>query len=124
MEENVERKFLYRYEEAVTAECLDEYENPIMGTSTMKLYVYRYEIIRHTPKGVWINQGWGYETFVNLTARNRYACPTKEEAWESFRERKRRQRDIVAAQLARATGALKLDPMKAVDVERGCIAFS
>ena len=81
--------------------------------------LYRFEdrsgvvLLRHywvrktTPAGVWIDMGGGtwkdgkwkpHLKFVNLGSRKRFACPTEEEAKESFFARKDRQLGILRAQ--------------------------
>lgn len=72
-----------------------------------------YEILRTTPKGVWIRRGSSYglhgdERFVLLGARKRFACPTKEEALESFIARKKAQKRIYEARARHAERALKI----------------
>lgn len=75
--------------------------------TTNGIYVYRTEYIveKHTSKGVWIND-FGHRRFVLNSARKRFAHPTKEEALESFRARKKRQIKILTRQLERARAAL------------------
>lgn len=51
---------------------------------------FSFPVLKHTPKGVQLNV-WGKRRFVLRDARKRYACPTVEEAKESFMARKRRQ---------------------------------
>jgi len=75
---------------------------------------YRYILImcrsflvaKHTPKGVRLSGFHG--PWVSNTARKRLAYPTTEEAWESFRHRKRRQVKIYKARLTRSEEALEL----------------
>lgn len=50
-----------------------------------------YFVVRRTPKGVWISLGYENNKFVKDGARRRYAYPTKAEALESYRIRKRKQ---------------------------------
>lgn len=50
-----------------------------------------FDIIKHTPKGVWLQIGPAFfneKKFVLKDARKRYAYPTKELAWESFKLRR------------------------------------
>lgn len=112
----MEDEFLYRYEEQITAPLLDEYDEVIAGTRTMRLVCYEFKINKRTPKGVWIDT-YGFPKFVNMNARKRYAWPTREEAYTSFRARKERQIEIVSYQLRRARCALKVDPAKALQVK-------
>lgn len=90
----------YRVEDHRTAPSLDEWENPIPGSGRLHITIYPYRVLRHTPKGVWLEdhtQPGG--RFVLKDSRKRFACPTKEEAIESFIARKRRQCEILKAQL-------------------------
>lgn len=65
-----------------------------------------YEVIKPTPKGAWVRlvlgQFLGDKKFILRDARKRFACPTKEEALESFLKRKERQINILRAQLKEA----------------------
>lgn len=74
--------------------------------STLRLKIDRYHIKRKTPCGVWIDTGYSSEKFILTKARKKWACPTEEEAIESFKFRKRRQVKILKAQLERAQQAL------------------
>lgn len=69
-----------------------------------------FELIKETPKGYWINlfpdMGWNEKKWVSSNAKKRYAYPTKEEALSSFLARKRRQIEILEAQLSNARMAL------------------
>lgn len=70
-------------------------------------------VIRTTPKGVWLDV-WGMEKFVLNGEGRRYAYPTKDAAWESFRIRKQRQRQ----HLERALDELaKIEPLVALHWE-------
>jgi hypothetical protein len=81
------------------------------------IYLHTYPVISHTLKGVWLRTGaeWtlGKEVhldrkFVLKKARKHWACPTKEEAWISFRRRKVTQVSILTNQLDRAQAALRI----------------
>jgi hypothetical protein len=82
----------YRYEDSRT-------------TNGIHVYLREFHVIKYTEKGAWIEQ-YGQERFVLKDARKRYACPSKEEALESFRARKKRQILILTSQLERAKLAL------------------
>jgi hypothetical protein len=116
MEQIAAREFLYRYVDVCHCADLNEYDEPIANTRAVRLYCHAFEIIRRTPSGAWIRLGYDFKKFVNLNAHKRFACPTKEEAWESFRARKKRQLEIVSAQVVRARLALKLDPTRVQEV--------
>ena len=76
------------------------------------IYIERYEVLRHTPCGVWIAYDDGYgmgEKFVlqpSGTAR-RFAYPTMEQALMSYRYRKLRQVQHKRAELERAEAQLR-----------------
>lgn len=93
---------LYRYEDIRYAPPVDEFERPI-GEGTLSVELRTYIVRKHTPCGVWIDG-----RFVNLKANKRFACPTMEEAKESFIARKKRQIRILSARLKDAQRALEI----------------
>jgi hypothetical protein len=96
---------LYRYQEITYAAPLDEFENPI-GVGMTEVKLREYPITKKTEKGVWIG-GYDYkDKFVNLNTRKKFACPTIEEAKESFIARKRAQIRIMNARMKTAVIAL------------------
>lgn len=94
----------YRYEEKVYAPPLDEFERPC-GTGRVELVRLEYPVVKVTPKGVRL--AWG-QSFVRRDARKRFACPTDEEARESYRARKAKQIRILRRQIAQAEEGLRL----------------
>jgi len=72
------------------------------------LDVWKLEVLRETPRGVWLNDWSPKGRFVLRGARKRWACPTLKEAAESFKARKRRQIMLLENQLTRAKRALSL----------------
>ena len=96
-----EVEYWYRYYDfryAAPISC-GEYDEEVIGTSTAAVHLEKFEVIKHTPKGVWINMGLGDKKFVLKCARKRFACPTIEEAKESFLARKKRQLRIHQARV-------------------------
>jgi len=92
---------LYRIEERRYAGGTDEWGDPIPGDrGPMNLVLSSHDVARTTPKGWRLMSG----RFVLREATRRWACPTVEEALESFQARKRRQSSIL---LARAAAALQ-----------------
>jgi len=86
----------YRYYDSVT-------------TIGVIVYCTVLYLIKETPKGYWI----GYMDYndkptcwVSKTAKKRYAYPTKQEAWDSFKARKARQVNILTKKLDIAKQAL------------------
>jgi hypothetical protein len=68
-------------------------------------------VVRRTPKGVRLVGGqYGHDNprFVCLTSRKRFACPTVEEAVESFLARKSGQARVLSAQLRRVERAREI----------------
>jgi hypothetical protein len=91
------RERWYRYEIVRYSNGVDEYDNPLPGYS-VAVEVRDFMVSRHTPKGVWIKTWAENERFVLKDARKRYACPTKEEALDSFIARQRRRISILETQ--------------------------
>jgi hypothetical protein len=79
-------KILYRYD------AYGDHINPY-------IFLTRYHVLSHTPKGCWIEIAWKKKKFILLGARKRYACPTIKEAQTSFFHRKYRQLRILKAQV-------------------------
>lgn len=88
---------MYRYEETRYAPPFDEFDNPC-GKGTIRVNLYTFQVVRKTPKGVWIDS-FGREKFVLLRAKKKYAHFSKEEALESFIARKNRQSQILNQKL-------------------------
>ena len=71
----------------------------------------RYTVTLVTPKGGWIGTRWDPKRrFVLASGRKRYAYPTREEAWISFRWRKEKQRQILLRQLEFVDAVIKSIP--------------
>ena len=100
------REYFYRYHDVLYSSGSEEFFN--YGIS-VRLYLTRYLVVKHTPKGVWLcthSLDDQPDKFILLSATKRWACPTKEEALESFKKRKQRQISILSGQIARANEAL------------------
>lgn len=85
----------FRYEEALVGEG-----------SRVELQLCEFQVVRQTPRGVRINDYTGRSRFISRDWNKQWACPTVEEARQSFMARKRRQVLILKARLARAEEAL------------------
>jgi hypothetical protein len=99
----------YRVVDLRYAPTLDEWDRP-QGNGRSAVQVREYPVLRHTERGVWL-EGYG-ETgrrFVLRDARKRFACPTREEAWESFRARKQKQLRLLTAQIAHVRRVLEME---------------
>ena len=106
-------KFWYRYVDWPTAAPLDEWGDPI-HSGGVHVHCKQYPVLKETPQGVWLQLSALYvndelkkdRRWVKRDARKRFACPTKEEALESFRARKRKQASIYRARANYADRAL------------------
>lgn len=82
----------------------------VSTSSYVRLQLREYQVIRRTPKGVRINDYSGSEhgRFISSEWNKQWACPTVEEARQSFIARKRRQALILEARLRQARTAMQL----------------
>lgn len=96
----------YRYVDVRFAPAGDEMGNR-RGDGEVSVFVHTFPVLRHTPKGVWLDVH-GEERFVRTDATKRFACPTREEARESFLARKKAQIRILRSRLDRATQAWEI----------------
>lgn len=76
------KEYWYRMDAHLVAPPVDEFDNAI-GPAKVVVEIIELEVLRHTPKGVWLRYGFG-KKFVLRDARKRFACPTPKEAHESF----------------------------------------
>ena len=97
----------FRFSELFWAGPVDEVGNEC-GPGAIEIVLSTYEVLRRTPKGAWLDLGFGGRRFVRDSGKKRFACPTEEEAKESFRRRKGRQIAILTRQLESARLALEL----------------
>lgn len=89
----------YRYVDLVTEEGVE-------------LYIEEYVEIKKTPKGAWVRRAYsggtvGKKRFVLDGSGRRLCHQTKEQAWESFKLRKKWQASRAQAQLDRAKYAIE-----------------
>jgi len=110
-----EKTYWYRYENKVYAPPVDEFDR-VCGEGLMKVILYRWEVVKHTPKGVWLEL-WGQKRFVLNRSRRRFACPTKDEARVSFIARKTRQAGIYEARARTARQAVAVFSPSAEELE-------
>lgn len=98
----MEDRYFYRYSDI----SYGEYHSLGLRLEVLK-------VVKETKCGYWLTFGFGgKDKFVLKYGWKRYAWPSKEEAFRSFRERKKRQVKILKAQLKRAEEALLLTPDK------------
>lgn len=93
-----------RNKELLPAEVLYRYKETRVG-STLHLFLERYEVLRRTPQGYWIRDGFASERWVNGVSEKRFAYPTKAAALYSYYRRKNRQVEILEYNLALAKEA-------------------
>lgn len=90
------------------------YDQTFSGGS-IELLLRVYPVLRHTPKGVWLDTYTG-KKFVLRDAYKQFACPTLEKAMESYIARKKRQIAIYHARLETAERALRIAKLSEVIV--------
>jgi len=94
-------EYWYRYDGICYAPIPDEF-GECYGIGDRVLRRTRYLVLKHTPKGVWIEYSGRWHTdkrFILREANKRFACPTPKEALESFLARKIREKRIYLARL-------------------------
>lgn len=105
----------FRFEDVAYSSGLDEFDMPL-GSGSVGIRIQKYFVTKVTPKGVWLTScfwandiSWSkYDRFVRNNARKRFACPTEQEALESFVARKKAQRKIYKHRLNTVNAVLKL----------------
>ena len=99
----------FRYDDVRYAAPLDEYDEPT-GRGTLEVVRRKLCVVKVTPKGVWLGYSMhgASARFVLNSATKRYACPSQEDAKNSFRARKKRQAAIYKNRLQDAETALRL----------------
>lgn len=95
----------YRYEDSLVHAWDYEYET--IAHSRVVVNLREFDVLKNTPCGVWLDV-FGTKRFVKTKARKRWACPTKEEARESFLARKGKQKRILNSQLDRVERAIQI----------------
>ena len=107
----------YRFDDVRYAPPPDEWGDS-GGPGILEVRLREFPVVRHTPKGVWLERTWmpyGSNSlrtdglrFVLRDANKRFACPSVEEARESFIARKTRQIRIHEARTAQAKDAIRI----------------
>jgi hypothetical protein len=93
----------FRFEDKLFSSGIDEFGQPY-GPPYLTVQVQCLAVAKVTPKGVRLCTG----RFVLREGRKRWACPTLEEALQSFIARKKAQRRIYLAAVNRADRALSM----------------
>lgn len=100
--------YWYRITETTYSAGVDDWGDPLPGGPTYP-NLEAYRVLKETPKGVWLDapsSDWKDRRFVNRSSRKRFACPTIEEAIESYKARKRRQIGIMKSRIKMVEEAL------------------
>lgn len=93
---------LYRYEDHVYSTfSINPGGTESYGMTEVRVELYEYEVVKETSCGYWIIDKW-----ISKTWKKRFAYPSKLQALESFKIRKKRQIFILQHQLNRAQEAL------------------
>lgn len=92
----------YRYDYRLYSAGVDEFDNPL-GPPQGILKLNSYRVTKTTRCGVWLDTG----KFINNSWRKRWACPTVEEAAESYRARKRREIGILQTKISYIEDSLR-----------------
>ena len=89
-------EFLYRFEDTMT-------------TTGIRVDRRKFKVLKETPCGYWIQiyEGFDDRQWVSKVAKKRYAYPVLDDAITAFKARKRRQIEILQAQMAQAKAALR-----------------
>jgi hypothetical protein len=108
---------LYRYED-VQYGILNEWEE--LAGSYIKIEERKYKVIKKTKCGYWIKlfSCFDDKKWVSKNSKKRFAYPTKQEAMNSFKFRKKRQIEILEDKLKKAREALCLIDTKPLFKEK------
>ena len=100
-----DKKYLYRYESRLVSSGDEEYGY----YSHNEVLLYRYEVVRETPKGCWVKMVLDKPRFVLNDSRKKFACRTPELALalESFKARKAAYVRILRSRIATAEDAVQ-----------------
>jgi hypothetical protein len=113
-----EKAYWYRVESRSVSDI--DWEGEPAG-SHMEISLCKLEVLKNTPKGVWLKQFMRDKKFVLREAHKRFACPTIAEAFESFRARRARQIRIFNTRIAEVNEALFRAKMLEDQIERNIV---
>jgi hypothetical protein len=102
----VPREYWYRFDTVHYSSFDSDGDLVSVGCARVEVELRRFPVLSHTPKGAWLELGCD-KRFVLTNSRKRYACPTIEEAVESFKARKQAQIRILRSQLYTAEEGLR-----------------
>lgn len=114
---------LYRYDDRREGGSYFDDDGDYLGSTgyeTTKVVLSVFDIVKKTPKGVWVQIGYPVfgKRWVSNTSTKRYAYPTKEEAWISFIARKQKQYRILGKKLLSIESILKAQAPTEEDFSR------
>lgn len=99
----------FRFDDQRYANAPDEHGESYGAHTVVTLE--RFKMLKRTPKGVWLDIGFGSRRFVLDTATRRFACATVEEALTSFKARKKKQASIYMNRAKLAEEAISMAEM-------------
>lgn len=97
----------YRFEDKLYAAPVNE-DGDMGGPPRVDVTLFKYRVVKHTPKGVWLSLYFDDRLFVLKSATRRFACPTLHEALVSFMARKKKQARILRRRAAYADEAVAI----------------
>lgn len=95
--------YLYRFEDCYYSVAGEDGDH-----TNIQVHLRRYKVIKHTPKGYWIEIPFCEKKWVSDSTRKRFAYPTKEQASNNFIKRKECQIRLLQNRIDRANRALYL----------------
>lgn len=99
----------YRYEDYLAGQGYTAENGDWIATgSKIKVRLVELPLLKRTPRGVVVDQGFNCRRFIADSWHKKYACPTKELALQSFVARKDRQASIHERRARDARRAIKL----------------
>lgn len=111
-DEDKDKEYWYRFVDREVSTIVDA-ERELYG-SELEVSLQAYLVLQYTPQGVWLHShGFDNRRWCKLKAHKRFACPTVEEAFESFKARKEKQIRIYTQKVSRSKQAIRLAAKKA-----------
>lgn len=100
--------FWYRYKDVRYSSGVDVFGESLPGPGRLEIVLEEFQVIKYTPKGVWLRLWDNKNRFVLKGSCKRFACPTLEEAKVSFIARKKRQYTINKHSMEQAQEAISM----------------
>lgn len=108
VERSADPAYWYRFEIRKYAPFTDEFGETGHGWGHMEVVENRFSVVRLTPKGAWLDLGFGDERFVLFTGRKRYAHETPAAAKAALVARKTAELRIYRNRVQLTERALRL----------------